>query len=143
MKAKSILALLLMMLPVLSLFTNAKETPYPKREFRGAWIQCVNGQYLGKSMQEIRNMLSSQLDVLEGAGINAILFQVISRVCKAWHHKMDGTHWLGWSMSATSAIWNAMRGLIPIVPRRRERRNWLPIISPSAIQTKCFSMATS
>ncbi|MBQ2199851.1 MAG: family 10 glycosylhydrolase, partial [Bacteroidaceae bacterium] len=76
MKAKSILALLLLMLPVLSLFTNAKETPYPKREFRGAWIQCVNGQYLGKSMQEIRNMLSSQLDVLEGAGINAILFQV-------------------------------------------------------------------
>jgi uncharacterized lipoprotein YddW (UPF0748 family) len=76
MKAKSILALLLLMLPVLSLFTNAKETPYPKREFRGAWIQCVNGQYLGKSMEEIRRMLSSQLDVLEGAGINAILFQV-------------------------------------------------------------------
>ena len=76
MKAKSILALLLLMLPVLSLFTNAKETPYPKREFRGAWIQCVNGQYLGKSMEEIRKMLSSQLDVLEGAGINAILFQV-------------------------------------------------------------------
>ncbi len=48
----------------------------PKREFRGAWIQCVNGQYLGKSMAEIRQMLSSQLDVLQGAGINAIMFQV-------------------------------------------------------------------
>ncbi len=48
----------------------------PKREFRGAWIQCVNGQYLGKSPQLLREMLSSQLDVLQQAGINAILFQV-------------------------------------------------------------------
>ena len=47
-----------------------------KREFRGAWIQCVNGQYLGKSMSQIREMLSSQLDVLQSAGINAIMFQV-------------------------------------------------------------------
>jgi len=49
---------------------------YPKREFRGAWIQCVNGQYLGKTSEQIRQMLSSQLDVLQTAGINAILFQV-------------------------------------------------------------------
>ena len=48
----------------------------PKREFRGAWIQCVNGQYLGKSMADIRGMLSSQLDVLQKAGINAVMFQV-------------------------------------------------------------------
>ena len=48
----------------------------PKREFRGAWIQCVNGQYLNKSMAQIRQMLSSQLDTLQQCGINAILFQV-------------------------------------------------------------------
>lgn len=48
----------------------------PKREFRGAWIQCVNGQYLGKSPAELRQMLGGQLDVLRTAGINAILFQV-------------------------------------------------------------------
>ena len=47
-----------------------------KREFRGAWIQCVNGQYLGKSMSQIRDMLSSQLDILQSANINAIMFQV-------------------------------------------------------------------
>ena len=51
-------------------------TAQPKREFRGAWIQCVNGQYLGKTPQQLRSMLSEQLDVLHGAGINAILFQV-------------------------------------------------------------------
>lgn len=48
----------------------------PKREFRGAWIQCVNGQYIGKTPAQIRQMLSSQLDVLQKCGINAILFQV-------------------------------------------------------------------
>lgn len=48
----------------------------PKREFRGAWIQCVNGQYIGKSPAQIRQMLSAQLDTLRQCGINAILFQV-------------------------------------------------------------------
>lgn len=48
----------------------------PKREFRGAWIQCVNGQFLDKSSEQIRQMLSRQLDVLQKAGINAIFFQV-------------------------------------------------------------------
>ncbi|MBO7580483.1 MAG: family 10 glycosylhydrolase [Bacteroidaceae bacterium] len=48
----------------------------PKREFRGAWIQCVNGQYLGKTPAQLRQMLSDQLDTLQQCGINAILFQV-------------------------------------------------------------------
>ena len=47
-----------------------------KREFRGAWIQCVNGQYLGKTPAQIRQMLSEQLDVLQSAHINTIIFQV-------------------------------------------------------------------
>lgn len=47
-----------------------------KREFRGAWIQCVNGQYLGKSTQQIQSMLTQQLDELQKDGVNAIIFQV-------------------------------------------------------------------
>lgn len=47
-----------------------------KREFRGAWIQCVNGQYLGKSTQQIQSMLTKQLDELQKDGVNAIIFQV-------------------------------------------------------------------
>lgn len=67
--------LILSLLIILNIFSSAS-AQNPKREFRGAWIQCVNGQYLGKSPQQLREMLSSQLDVLQGAGINAILFQV-------------------------------------------------------------------
>ncbi len=54
--------------------TKAQQAP--KREFRGAWIQCVNGQFQGMSAQEMQKTLVSQLDVLRGAGINAIIFQV-------------------------------------------------------------------
>lgn len=68
---RKLLAVLVLLLMAIGM--NAEN---PKREFRGAWIQCVNGQYLGKTMSEIRQMLSSQLDVLQGAGINAIMFQV-------------------------------------------------------------------
>ena len=66
---------MLVVLPVSAIKQPTAPTQ-PKREFRGAWIQCVNGQYLGKSMEQIRTMLSTQLDQLQECGINAILFQV-------------------------------------------------------------------
>ncbi len=47
-----------------------------KREFRGAWIQCVNGQFQGLSTQTMQKTLSSQLDELQKDGVNAIIFQV-------------------------------------------------------------------
>ena len=47
-----------------------------KREFRGAWIQAVNGQFQGLSTQVIQQKLSRQLDVLKADGVNAIIFQV-------------------------------------------------------------------
>ena len=68
MKKRSLFILALMM--CVALFAQ------PKREFRGAWMQCVNGMYLGKSSEQVRSMLNFQLDKLQEAGINAIMFQV-------------------------------------------------------------------
>lgn len=48
----------------------------PKREFRGAWIQCVNGQFQGMGKEAMQQMLTSQLNTLQQTGINAIIFQV-------------------------------------------------------------------
>ena len=48
----------------------------PKREFRGAWIQCVNGQFQGVGRDRMQQTLSYQLDELQKDGINAIFFQV-------------------------------------------------------------------
>ncbi len=48
----------------------------PKREFRGAWIQAVNGQFKGMSRQTMQANLTQQLDVLQSCGINVVMFQV-------------------------------------------------------------------
>lgn len=55
---------------------NNAQTNYPKREFRGAWIQCVNGQFLGMSTYTMQQDLIAQLNTLQADGINAIIFQV-------------------------------------------------------------------
>lgn len=47
-----------------------------KREFRGAWIQAVNGQFQGMSKEKMQSTLSYQLDELQKDGVNAIIFQV-------------------------------------------------------------------
>ena len=47
-----------------------------KRQFRGAWIQAVNGQFQGMSRDAMQQTLVNQLDVLQQDGVNAIIFQV-------------------------------------------------------------------
>ena len=47
-----------------------------KREFRGAWIQCVNGQFRGMGTQKMQQTLAYQLDELKKDGVNVIIFQV-------------------------------------------------------------------
>ena len=73
MRAKTILLLLI---ALLFTFVVSAQTRYPKREFRGAWIQCVNGQFQGMPTEKIQRLLINQLNSLQGAGINAIIFQV-------------------------------------------------------------------
>lgn len=55
MKIKNLLVLL-MLLCVVGV-TDAQDR-FPKREFRGAWIQCVNGQFQGMSAQQMQQMLT-------------------------------------------------------------------------------------
>lgn len=47
-----------------------------KREFRGAWMQVINGQYNGLSTYEMQQKLAHQLDVLQADGVNAVIFQI-------------------------------------------------------------------
>ena len=61
---------LLMLIPML-LMAQQK-----KHEFRGAWIQCVNGQFKGIGTERMQQTLSYQLDELQKDGCNAIIFQV-------------------------------------------------------------------
>ena len=70
MKKISLFAILLVWL------AGAMAQNPPKREFRGAWIQCVNGQFMGMGTEQMQRLLTSQLDSLQQVGINAIIFQV-------------------------------------------------------------------
>ena len=48
----------------------------PKREFRGAWMHTVyQPQYAEKGTAELQEYLVDQLDKLQAAGVNAVLFQ--------------------------------------------------------------------
>ena len=66
---KKLLSLLLLLL---ALQMSAQQ----KREFRGAWIQCVNGQFQGMTTQMMQETLTYQLNELQKMGVNAIIFQV-------------------------------------------------------------------
>ncbi|MCI7310146.1 MAG: family 10 glycosylhydrolase, partial [Prevotella sp.] len=58
-------------------FQNVKANiPVNKREFRGAWIQCINGQFNGMSTSQMQEYLLHQLNELKQSGVNAIIFQV-------------------------------------------------------------------
>lgn len=49
----------------------------PKREFRGAWMHTINqGQYAKQSTDENKAYLRNQLDILQKAGCNAVIWQV-------------------------------------------------------------------
>nr|WP_315347396.1 family 10 glycosylhydrolase [Hoylesella enoeca] len=50
--------------------------PVRKREFRGTWIQSVNGQFQGMTTAGMQQELTRQLNELKKDGVNAIFFQV-------------------------------------------------------------------
>lgn len=67
---------LLLLTTLLSGTLTAQQPQSPKREFRGAWIQAVNGQWQGIGRDAMQSELRRELDALQAAGINVILFQV-------------------------------------------------------------------
>ena len=76
MKLKNYLLLFALLLVVGVRAQVPSGNKYPKREFRGAWIQAVNGQFKGIPTGKLKQTLIDQLNSLQGAGINAIIFQV-------------------------------------------------------------------
>lgn len=75
-KLSLIIAVLAVLLCGCASSQSTAEDSRHKREFRGAWIQCVNGQFLGLSTDAMKRTLAYQLDELQKDGVNAIIFQV-------------------------------------------------------------------
>ena len=67
----------LMSLFMLAITVSAVASGNPKREFRGAWLHTVHqGQYAKQSTEENKAYLRDQLDKLQAAGCNAVIWQV-------------------------------------------------------------------
>ena len=107
-----------------------------KREFRGAWIQCVNGQFQGMSTAAIQQKLSRQLDILKADGVNAIIFQVRPE-CDALY-KSDLEPWsrylTGQQGRAPQPYWDPLQWMIDQCHKRgMELHAW---INPFRAKTK-------
>ncbi len=108
----------------------------PKREFRGAWIQCVNGQFQGLSPAAMQRTLREQLDELQRDGVNAIIFQVRAE-CDAlypsriepWSKFLTGTQG-----RAPQPYWDPLQWMIDQCHKRgMELHAW---INPYRAKTK-------
>ncbi len=70
------IAALLVLMQLLGNNVIKANVPANKREFRGAWIQCINGQFNGMTTVRMQEYLLHQLNELQKDGVNAIIFQV-------------------------------------------------------------------
>lgn len=98
MERKSIVKALFLLL-IIGCVTSCKtiETPqtaamkeYPKREFRGAWIQTAfQGEYKEMTPAEMRRSFVRKLNFLQACGINAIIFQVRPEADAFYRSKLE------------------------------------------------------
>ncbi|MDR0976282.1 MAG: family 10 glycosylhydrolase [Prevotellaceae bacterium] len=89
MKRIAIIALGALLLTLHASAQQPAADRYPKREFRAAWMQTVNGAYRGMSTEAMKQTLINQLNSLQGAGINAIIFQVRPEADALYHSELE------------------------------------------------------
>ena len=116
-----------------------QQTPYPKREFRGAWIQAVNGQFRGIPTEKLKQTLIDQLNSLQGAGINAIIFQVRPEADALYASQLEpwSRFLTGVQGQAPSPYWDPMQFMIDECHKRgMEFHAW---INPYRVKTSLKS----
>ena len=128
------LLLFLLLFAVVSVPVKA-EQPL-KREFRGAWIQAVNGQFIGMSTNEMQQTLTAQLDALQKAGINAIIYQVRPEADALYmsYYEPWSRYLTGEQGVAPAPYWDPLQWMIDECHRRgMELHAW---INPYRAKTK-------
>ena len=107
---------------------NFWQQRYPKREFRAAWIQTVNGQFKGMSPEQMKNVLVGQLDTLRDAGINAIIFQVRPEADAFYPSELEpwSRYLTGEQGKAPSPAWDPLKFMIEECHKRcMELHAWI------------------
>ena len=107
-----------------------------KREMRGAWIQCVNGQFQGLGKQKMQSMLTYQLDELQKDGVNVIIFQVRPECDALYESKLEpwSRFLTGQQGIAPKPYWDPLQWMIVECHKRgMELHAW---INPYRAKTK-------
>ena len=132
---KTILVLLALLLTV------AAEAQ--KREMRGAWIQCVNGQFQGLGKEKMQQTLTYQLDELQKDGVNTIIFQVRPECDALYESKLEpwSRFLTGKQGQAPSPYWDPLQWMIEQCHKRgMELHAW---INPYRAKTKTTKQLSS
>lgn len=119
------------------------QTAYPKREFRGAWIQAVNGQFRGIPTETLKSTLIGQLNALQEAGINAIIFQVRPEADALYNsaHEPWSRFLTGVQGKAPSPYWDPLEFMVEECHKRNmELHAW---INPYRAKTNITSELAS
>ena len=101
---------------------------HSKREFRGAWIQTVNGQFTGMSTAAMQQTLRQQLDELQRDGVNAIIFQVRPECDALYESKIEpwSRFLTGVQGKAPMPYWDPLKWMINQCHRRgMELHAWI------------------
>ena len=108
----------------------------PKREFRGAWIQCVNGQFKGIGTEVMQKTLTYQLDELQKDGCNVIIFQVRPECDALYESQLEpwSYYLTGQQGQAPQPYWDPLAWMITQCHKRgMELHAW---INPYRAKTK-------
>ncbi|MCF0181098.1 MAG: family 10 glycosylhydrolase [Muribaculaceae bacterium] len=101
----------------------------PKREFRGAWMHIIGQkQYAMQSTAENQAYLIDQLDKLEAAGINAIVWQIRPQADAAYVSKLEPwSRWIsGEAGKAPNPMWDPLQFMIDEAHKRgMELHAWI------------------
>lgn len=132
--------LYLIFVMAIAVMTAMTTTAQPKREMRGAWIQCVNGQFQGMGTQKMQQTLTYQLNELWKDGVNTIIFQVrpecdalYASQIEPWSRFLTGQQGL-----APQPYWDPLQWMIEQCHARgMELHAW---INPYRARTKSTTM---
>ena len=126
---RKIFFLFTILLTLSSSFATRAETPSGKREFRGAWLHVIGqSQYQNMPTAKCKAYIQQQLDRLQSAGCNAVIFQV--RPCADALYKSDLEPWSSWLTGrrgkAPDPMWDPMQFTIEEAHKRgMEFHSWL------------------
>ena len=157
MRVKSLLCVFFLLLMAGGVFAQVQTgSAYPKREFRAAWIQSVNGQFRGMPTEKLKQNLIGQLNSLQKAGINAIIFQVRPEADALYASRLEpwSRFLTGVQGKAPEPYWDPMQFMIDECHKRgmefhawinpyRTKTTLLPIMCTISIRNGLSLMATS